>query len=253
MGEAIKIWDKWQSKEYANLKTYSLMQQSEYIQEVVRKAFLESMVKRIRRFTSGRVFKHTVDLGCATGEWSCKYSEFSQKVTGLDLNESFIERAKKNQHLCEDPEKITFTRSNLLEFDDYSNTDFVCSGAVLMYVNDAQINELMAKIHSRTEDDSWVYIRVSVKAALHKRADTDGGFYRKRSFYKELFKKNGFQIVDVCSTSHVVIHEILRDVLGFLRIPFIEKMFFKSVAFFLIIKQILCGGNDYLNFILKKK
>ena len=253
MGEAIKIWEKWENKEYDNLKTYSLMQQSEYIQEVVRKAFLESMVKRIRRFTGERIFKQTIDLGCATGEWSCKYADFSERVTGLDLNESFIKQARKNKMACMDAENITFLQSNLLEFDDYKNADFVCSGAVLMYVNDVQIEELMQKINSRAEEGAWVYIRVSVRAFLHPRRDNDIGFYRTRKFYKKLFKRNGFEIVDVCSSSHVVTHEIMRDILGFLRIPFIEKRFFKFIGFFIILKQILCGENDYLNFILKKK
>ena len=253
MGEAIKIWEKWEKKEYSNLKTYSLMQQSEYIQEIVRKAFLESMMKRIRRITGDRVFKHTVDLGCATGEWSCKYADFSERVTGLDLNESFIEQARKNRSICMEPEKITFLQSNLLEYDNYDNADFVCSGAVLMYVNDTQIEELIQKINSRTEEDAWIYIRVSVRAFLHPRKDNDIGFYRTRRFYKKLFKSSGFKIVDVCSTSHVVIHEMLRDVTKFNKIPFMENIFFKFIGFFIILKQMIFGGNDYLNFILKKK
>ena len=121
-----------------------------------------------------------------------------------------------------------------------------------MYIDDDQLEKLMAKISSCLKEGSWVYIRVSVKAAFHKRKDTDGGYYRTRNFYGNLFKKNGFNIVDSVSASHVVFHEIIRNYCGIFRIPVIEKLFFNISAFFIILKQIVCGGNDYVNWILKK-
>lgn len=252
MAESVKIWEKWKNKEYSGLKSYSLMKQPEFLQEICRCAFLETMIKRIGRFTQERNFKRVIDLGCATGEWSYKYRYFCEKVTGVDINSSFVAQAEKNKIVHCGHESISFVESNLLEFDDYSDVDFVCSGAVLMYINDSEINALMDKIYSRTSEDAWFYIRVSIKAAFHKRADNDGGFYRTRRFYEDLFFKHGFKIVDVCSTSHIIFHEIARELSGFLRIPVVENVFFKTTAFLIILKQIFFGGNDYINFILKK-
>lgn len=253
MTESARIWEKWKNKTYSNLTTYSLMKQPEFLQQIAQKAFLETMIVRIRRLTGYRTFRHTVDLGCATGEWSCKYADFSDKVTGVDINRSFIEEAAKRNSLCLKSEKISFVESNLIDFDNYSQVDLVCSGAALMYIDDGQIDELLSKIYKNIDKGSWIYIRVSIKAAFHSRKDNDGGFYRTKSYYKDLFQEKGFEIMDVASSSHVVFHELLREWCKVLKISFIEKVFFKISAFFIILKQILFGGNDYLNWILKKK
>lgn len=252
MTQSNLIWEKWKNKNYSGVATYSLMKQPEFLQSVCQKAFIETMIVRIRRITGFKKFVHTVDLGCATGDWSYKYLGFSEKVTGIDLNKSFIEEALKKRLLCQNPENITFLQSNLLDYGDYSQNDFVCSGAVLMYIDDDQLEKLTAKISSGLKDGSWAYIRVSVKAAFHKRKDTEGGYYRTRDFYRDLFKRNGFEIIDTISASHVIIHEIIRAYCKFFRIPVIENLFFRVLAFFIILKQLIFGGNDYLNLILKK-
>lgn len=97
MTQSSLIWEKWKNKNYSGVSTYSLMKQPEFLQNIGQKAFIETMIVRIRRITGFRKFKHTVDLGCATGDWSYKYLEFSGKVTGIDLNTSFIKEASKKK------------------------------------------------------------------------------------------------------------------------------------------------------------
>lgn len=154
MTQSSLIWEKWKNKNYSGVSTYSLMKQPEFLQNIGQKAFIETMIVRIRRITGFRKFKHTVDLGCATGDWSYKYLEFSGKVTGIDLNTSFIKEASKKKSSCQNPENITFLQSNLLDYDNYSNADLVCSGAVLMYIDDDQLEKLMARILSCLKEGS---------------------------------------------------------------------------------------------------
>ena len=44
--------------------------------------------------------KRVLDIGCRTGYWSEKYSETTESILGIDINEAVLEIARSKQYKC---------------------------------------------------------------------------------------------------------------------------------------------------------
>jgi glycine/sarcosine N-methyltransferase len=89
--------------------------------------------------------KQILDIGCATGELSFQLAEAGAKVTGIDLNEDLLGKAKSNKiH-----QNLHFQTGNMLELAiDFKPTQFdlvLCFGNTLVHLQTLGLIQQMLK------------------------------------------------------------------------------------------------------------
>jgi len=82
--------------------------------------------------------KRILDIGCATGELAFQLSETGAKVTGIDLNEDLLNRAKVSKFHT----NSTFQKGNMLELENDFKPDLfdvvLCFGNTLVQLESAE-------------------------------------------------------------------------------------------------------------------
>ncbi|GMV16244.1 MAG: methyltransferase domain-containing protein [Myxococcales bacterium] len=175
-----------------------------WLAETMQGLFRTAMLSRITAHLGGRELAHALDLGCGVGDWTLGYLGFARRVTGVDINETFLGVARRRAAALGVDARASFEAAALEAFPVASDIDFVGLGACLMYVPDVRVNRLLAKVAGGMQNGGFVYVRSTVMAPLRRRQTTAFGVYRCKEEYETLFRCNGFSVLDCAYSSGVV-------------------------------------------------
>ena len=168
---------------------------------------------------SGRV----LDLGCGAGAWVEIFARRYQAVVGVERSPLMAEAAKKrvahlpNAHILQGD-----TRKDLPE----GPFDMIFLGGLCMYLNDADVVELLRSLKRRMGEEGSIILREStVRKGMHLARGEYQAVYRSVELYRQLFEDAGFtpgEVVPNSAYSNLLIAEELVD---FRRkwLPFLPK------------------------------
>jgi SAM-dependent methyltransferase len=246
---ATNLRDYWRSRDYEGIASYTTGREAEWFQHLGHLALRKAVTARLRRLAAKPRFDRVVDLGCATGDWTFEYAEFSEEVVGVDINASFIREAERR--LAQSPvrDRVGFATTNLVEFKDYEGADLVCFGACLTLIDDDEIEGIFNRIAGTVAPGALVYVRVGVSCLRRKTYRTARGNYRRRAWYESCFARHGLAILDATSSAAAVAGELAREgARGNARL---------GDAVGTVVHGLFCahhavnGRNDHMNWILR--
>lgn len=116
--------------------------------------FDEKLRTTLKPFVKSEGF--SVDLGCGTGRLVSLLHELGMHATGVDLNESMIEKAKQ------DYPYFHFHQENMVDFLDSDETyDLIlCFGNTLVHLNPDQIKLFFKRIKQRLSSSGYFIIQM---------------------------------------------------------------------------------------------
>ena len=193
--------DHWRSQVYVNDQSYFHIPVPLWLQVRVEPLWRESVVARLGRVLADRVpFERVVDLGCANGSWTLAYLKVAKTALGVDVNESFIERAKELQRAHTEGSRVEFRVSGMETFDDFAGADLVGIGGCAQYLTDETLESLFERIANAQRPGNIVYIRTNVTTRGQQRYWTEHGVYRHGDEYERVFERVGYKTLETYRT-----------------------------------------------------
>ena len=145
-----------------------------------------------------------LDIGCGIGRWAENLINNMDSYVGIDYSKGFIEYAKEKY---KSNDSIEFYEMSLLDItNDLLSKKFdliICTG-VLMYVNDADLLNILANVKQML--GGYFYIQESI-SIMDKRLTLDNfksealnanysAIYRMSSEYEKIFNDLNFNIIN---------------------------------------------------------
>lgn len=103
-----------------------------------------------------------MDLGCATGDLTNELAPLFDKVTGIDINEEYIQKAAENAK-----NGTVFAVQNALLVEPWYKPDVVLAYTLFEHVEDE--DKLLENIEKMLDDNGTVIVGVPNAASMHKR------------------------------------------------------------------------------------
>ena len=126
-------------------------------------------------------FRRCADLGCGIGDWSERFAEISDEVHACDVSPHFVARTQRRV-----PAAIVEC-ADLRAYRLPRQLDLVYVGAVLLYLDDADILDLFRRIRGATVPGALVIVRDYCVFNLGRRTiNFDAEFYSVHRRAREL-------------------------------------------------------------------
>ncbi|MDD5309564.1 MAG: class I SAM-dependent methyltransferase [Deltaproteobacteria bacterium] len=211
------IASAWEKVEYKDVSSYTTSPVPVVWQEAFHAVFRRLVLTRIGRWLGGTRPRKVVDLACGTGEWTLGFLPLADFVVGVDVNPSFVEKARRAAQAERDGGRAEFLRMNLLDFDGYEGVDLVCLGACVQCLADAEVDRLFATLAARLPPDGRLYLRTTVASPIYGAyRGRRGFFYRPRADYERRFARLGWKVDDRFPSVAVPPAKAVED---FLKVP----------------------------------
>ena len=206
------IKDHWRSQEFQDTRSYTHMPYPRFVAEIGQNWFRDCAIAVIQRRTrASHPFRRVVDLGCSVGDWTLRYLDFAERVTGVDINESFVQQAQINAANKGVAERADFLVADIASWSDFEDAGLVTIGAVLTCLDADENHELVGSAGAAQRPGDWLYVRATVLNPGRREFSTHGGFYRPKTFYRNLFASHGYEpVLESYSTSLATAGAIVR-------------------------------------------
>jgi SAM-dependent methyltransferase len=245
-----KISEYWESLEYQDVASYTQMTYPKWLQDFGQSLFRDSTIAVIESMTEPlHPLERVVDLGCGVGDWTRQYLRFAREVVGVDINQSFVDKATRDAEEDGVGDRARFVATNIVEWDDFEDAGLVCLGAVMTCLDEDENRTLLDRIADAQRPGQFLYVRATVLNPGRQPYSTGGGHYRPRRWYDELFHEFGYRsrLVEF-STSLVGVGSLAR--LGMP--PRLASLSTFGVNGTIRAARILKRDVDYCNWFLKK-
>jgi SAM-dependent methyltransferase len=134
--------------------------------------------RMLQRWTLARMhaaaprYRRCVDLGCGIGDWTERFAEISDEVHACDLSSDFVAQTRRRV-----PAAIVQC-SDLRAYVLPRQLDLVYIGAVLLYLDDGDVLDVLRRIRAATTPGALVVVRDYCAFNLGRRTiNSDAGFY----------------------------------------------------------------------------
>ena len=210
------IKEHWKSQEFSDTRSYTHMPYPKWIAETGQNWFRDATIAVLRdRTRDAHPFERVVDLGCSVGDWTLQYLDFSESVTGVDINESFIEQARANAAAIGAEDRADFHVHDIATWRDFDNAGLVTIGAVLTCLDARDNDTLLGRVGRAQRAGDYLYVRATVLNPGREPFTTEGGHYRPKSYYRQLFRRHGYEMeFETYSTSLATSGALVRAGLG---------------------------------------
>jgi 2-polyprenyl-3-methyl-5-hydroxy-6-metoxy-1,4-benzoquinol methylase len=163
----------------------------DYEQEVFTKGTLQEC-DFIEKELAGDKSLKILDIGCGTGRHSIELARRGYDVTGVDLSESLLNRAKENARKAGAEVNFILKDARLIEFDQEFDVALVlCEGGLGLMENDAENYKILTNIHRSLKTGGKTII--TLLNALFPLTNDAGAFFGAedyafdlKTFYAEL-------------------------------------------------------------------
>jgi SAM-dependent methyltransferase len=191
-----RIKEHWRSQRFVDARSYTQIALPRWIAEGGQGLFRDNVIATLERRTRDQhPFRRVVDLGCGVGDWTMRYLDFAERVTGADINDSFIEKAREDAAREGLADRADFHVHDIAAWDDFEDADFVTIGAVLTCLSERENEALLGRVRDALARDDYLYVRATIVQPGREPFSTSGGNYRRQRYYDELFRRMGFEEV----------------------------------------------------------
>ncbi len=171
----------------------------------------------------GTSFDEVVDLGCGNGDWTLALAGKARRLTAVDFTEPFLERVRQrlaatsaspsSSSASPSRAEVELICSDLGSYQLAGPCDLVVAGAVLQYLGDAEVAQLLSRIASALRPRRGAfYLRATVARWADRRAKHGEGYqaiYRSAAWYLDQLARAGFTVA-----RHQVATDFVADELG---------------------------------------
>ncbi len=203
----------WEQRRYDGVGAITNSHAPAHWQEAYLSAFRALVLQRLKRALGDVRLRRVVDLGCGPGEWTLRYLELAERVVGLDVNLEFLEAARRTAAAAGCEDRTQFLAGDMLAYDDYDEADLVCLGASVQYLDDDDLDALLARLATAPPRGARLYVRTTLASPLRGSYHGNVGYFRTRGDYERRFARQGLEIVDACYSAAVLPAQALRDLL----------------------------------------
>ncbi len=197
--------DNWRHRDYHGVRSTSLSQAPERLQRVAVELLRKAVIEEVRRIMGDRPIRRVIDAACGPGDWAMAWAALGARVSGFDVNPAFIAAARQRAAEGLPQASFDFSVADLIEYDAWDGADIVALGACVMYVDDAALEDLLAKLSHALTPGAAVYVRATVPNPLQPSLYHPFGCYRDRSVYQRAFERRGFRLARPPQTSLQVV------------------------------------------------
>jgi SAM-dependent methyltransferase len=230
---------------------YTLSRAPLVLQQTFQPLFRDAMVRRLAEHTAAaRPFARAVDLGCGVGDWTMAYLALARRVDGVDLSADFLAHARRRAAADPRGDSVRFVQADIGGYDDFAGCGLVCLGACLMYLPDARVEALLARIAAALPRGAgYLYVRASVVTPLRRPFESSAGFYRAPGWYEARFARLGLATLDRAYSAAVVGAHLARG----LRPGGLRAAAAALVAGSARLSRTARRENDFANWVLRRE
>jgi SAM-dependent methyltransferase len=150
--------------------------------------------------------QRVLDLGAGTGRWSIFFAERGAHVTSVEFAPSVAESARANaaeRGLAIDCRVGTILDPPLLPSEHF---DMVHIGAVLVYIDDADLEQVRSVVCTHTKPGSLLVVRepVDPRGPSQQQEQSYTAIFRRPERYRELFASDFRLLYERTTVSHLV-------------------------------------------------
>ncbi len=170
----------------------------------------------LRRIPKRRPLNQIVDLGCGNGDWTVVFAKLADRVWAADFSEGMIAATRARLDAAGLLSKATLVRGDVAELE-LPESELVVAGAVVQYLSDAKVEQLLGNIHQALSADGCFYLRTTItKSGVTdvKKGEGIQGIYRSIDWYEESLDRAGFEVVARSTATRFVADEISRRLMG---------------------------------------
>ncbi len=148
---------------------------------------------RVRAALAGGRARCAVDLGCGFGDWTALFAELAGEIHACDLAPS-LAAAERRRVAWHPAARIEV--ADVRAFALPRALDFAYVGAVLMYLDDADAADVLARVRDGAAPGALVVIRDFCAFNSGRHADRGSVVYRRPSEVIALAARAGLALVD---------------------------------------------------------
>ncbi|MDX2088949.1 MAG: class I SAM-dependent methyltransferase [Kofleriaceae bacterium] len=119
-----------------------------------RRALQRWTIERMRRHRAR--YRLGVDLGCGNGDWTELFAQLCDELHASDVSPTFVEQTR--QRIAHHPASH-ITLRDVRDAPVPEGADFVYFGAVLMYLEDREVVDVLKRVRARVASNAHVIIR----------------------------------------------------------------------------------------------
>lgn len=165
--------------------------------------------RRVRSQFQGHVTQ-SVDLGCGNGQWTELLATLSDRVAASDLSPAFADACRQR---CESRglgPRVTVECADASTAHLPRHVDLVVLGAVVQYMGDAEIVELLARLRKALVPKGILYLRTTIgkRSVQTKLTESFQGIYRPASWYDRRLETAGFHVLRRATATTLLAEEI---------------------------------------------
>ncbi len=165
-----------------------------------------------------------VDLGCGPGTWTVRLAERAERVIAVDLAEGFVIATRQRVASAGLAYRVTVAQADLSSYEIPGGASIIMAGAVVQYLDDADVHSLLARVRAALAPGGVFYLRTTVSRSDHpvSRRDTDfEGNYRPIAWYLNALAAAGLMVGRHATAMRFVPAELNRRwLVGWLVAPF---------------------------------
>lgn len=166
-------------------------------------AWTSGMLQRWTMSRAGRSrIKRFVDLGCGRGEWTELFAPISDEVFACDVADAFVAETRGRLALL-GHSKVTVEQSDLRSYTIPEGIECAYLGAVLMYLGEAEVIEILAKLRKACAPNARVIIRDYCTYNLGRPSVHPHSWHRSPAQLRALADKAGLSWVETRSSASI--------------------------------------------------
>lgn len=141
-----------------------------------------------------------LELGCGGGRWCFNIAPYVNEVYGVDISHEAITVANTTKHQRK-IQNVTFLEENVLDFSSNLKFDIIYFSAILLYINDSDIQKIILKVSDMLTDNGYFIVRDTCMTKKRLFFEYPYGYqygpcpvdYRLREEYRRFFNDFGFE------------------------------------------------------------
>jgi SAM-dependent methyltransferase len=188
------ISTRWAERKFENIGSFLNTDAPKTLEDWVQPRLRDGMIARIAEVTRHRhPLSRVVDLGCGIGDWTLGYLAFAEEAVGVDINPSFVGVARQAAMAHPRGDRASFQVSALDSFEFGGRAELVCLGACTQYLDDDQLDRLLAKAAAAQERGDHLYLRSTCMHRHLKAVPHPEGYYRTMVDYERRIRAAGYE------------------------------------------------------------
>lgn len=243
----------WRDREFEDVSSYTNSNAPLWLQRVSQTMLRGAAIGLIRQVTGpDHPLKRAVDVGCGVGDWTQAYADFCRHVIGIDVNQSFIQEARRRSTAADTDGSLEFRVADGVDPRLLDGADLICFGSVFQYMSDDRVAGTIEESGRAQQPGDVMYLRTTVVPEGESAREGDGAWYRPAEIYRQWVRSAGYDIELETLSAELIPVDGLRRIVPGLSIDGAAR-WSSTAADLLNLRGSDDGGLQFRNWILRRR